>query len=165
MEPLDYPKIDPGPGALLVGMDQAKVQGIIAANLEQVPQAVGMNNHMGSRFTSSRQGMLTALAEIQGRQLFFLDSLTSPDSVARQAAHQTQTPYLRRNIFLDNTREPQAISYQLQKAEQLALSQGQAIAIGHPYEATLQALAEWQHHRDTRVELATLSELILTNRL
>ncbi|ACV69444.1 protein of unknown function DUF610 YibQ [Desulfohalobium retbaense DSM 5692] len=160
MEPLSYPATDPGTGALFVGMNASQIRKTLKDNLAQIQHAVGLNNHMGSRFTSSSAGMRTTFRNIANRQLFFLDSLTSPDSVARETAKRTHVPYLRRNIFLDNTQNREAILYQLQKAERLALSRGSAIAIGHPYEATLEAIAKWKTQRDPRVRLIPLSTLL-----
>lgn len=163
MEPKNYPEADPGPGALFVDMNASGIQDTLSRNLAQLPNAVGINNHMGSRFTASSEGMRNTFQKLAKQQLFFLDSLTSPDSVARRIAHQAHIPYLRRNIFLDNTQDRKAIIYQLHKAERMALSRGTAIAIGHPYEATLQAIAQWQSERDRRVRLTPLSTLLTKN--
>ncbi len=161
MEPLDYPhRADPGPGALFVGMDDEQILAILQNNLAQVPQAIGINNHMGSRFTADEPGMSTVLQELKRRDLFFLDSLTTGDSVADKQARKIGLSHLRRQIFLDNIPNVQAILFQLRKAEQLAYSQGQVIAIGHPYPETLEALKLWERERDQRIHVVSLGSLL-----
>ncbi len=153
MEPLSYPKITPGKGALFTSMPAEKVTATVNANIDSLPGVTGINNHMGSRFTQSRAGMLAVAKVLRERNLFFLDSLTSPKSVAASVAKKQGLPVYRRNIFLDNAISEQAIYKQLKSAERLALRQGQAIAIGHPHGATLAALQRFAKNRDTRVIL------------
>lgn len=161
MEPLDYPhRADPGPGALFVDMDDKQVLGILRENLAQIPQAIGINNHMGSRFTADPTGMNTVFQELKRRDLFFLDSLTTGNSVADQQARKIGLSHLRRHIFLDNIPNVQAILFQLRKAEQLAYSQGQVIAIGHPYPETLEALKLWERERDSGINIVSLGSLL-----
>lgn len=161
MEPMDYPhRADPGPGALFVGMDDEQILNILRDNLAQVPQAIGINNHMGSRFTADEPGMSTVLRELKRRDLFFLDSLTTGSSVADKQAREIGLNHLRRHIFLDNIPNVQAILFQLRKAEQLAYSQGQVIAIGHPYPETLEALKLWERERDQRINVVSLGSLL-----
>ncbi|SDB43634.1 hypothetical protein SAMN05660653_02121 [Desulfonatronum thiosulfatophilum] len=161
MEPLDYPhRADPGPGALFVGMSEEQILSIMRTNLAQVPQAIGVNNHMGSRFTADDQGMAAVLRELQHRNLFFLDSLTTGNSVAEKQARKIGLENLRRHIFLDNIPNVQAILFQLRKAEQLAHSTGKVIAIGHPYPETLEALKIWEKERDARVYVVSLRSLV-----
>ncbi|WP_161794867.1 divergent polysaccharide deacetylase family protein [Desulfonatronum thioautotrophicum] len=161
MEPLDYPhRADPGPGALFVEMDDKQILGILRENLAQIPQAIGINNHMGSRFTADAAGMNTVFEELKRQELFFLDSLTTGNSVADQQARKIGLSHLRRHIFLDNIPNVQAILFQLRKAEQLAHSQGQVIAIGHPYPETLEALKLWERERDSGINVVSLGSLL-----
>ncbi len=159
MQPLD-PLIDPGPGALYVDMTPEEISSVLSMDLEQVARAVGVNNHMGSRFTGDLQGMRVVMQELAKRGLFFVDSLTTPKSKARQTALSQGVPYLERHIFLDNEQDLLATLFQLRKAEGLALRQGLAIAIGHPYPTTLEALSLWASERDRRVRLISLGELV-----
>lgn len=161
MEPRDYPhRADPGPGALFVGMAEEDVLAVLAENLAQVPQAIGVNNHMGSRFTADNTGMAVVLHDLKQRGLFFLDSLTTGDSVVQKQARKIGLTHLRRHIFLDNVQDVQAILFQLRKAESLALSAGEVIAIGHPYPETLSALKIWERERDQRIQLVSVSDVL-----
>lgn len=161
MEPRDYPhRADPGPGAMFVGMPEEQIIAILAENLAQIPQAIGVNNHMGSRFTADSAGMGAVLEELKKRGLFFLDSLTTGDSVVQKKARQIGLTHLRRHIFLDNIQDVQAILFQLRKAERLSLSSGEVIAIGHPYPETLAALKIWEKERDQRVRIVSVSDFL-----
>jgi hypothetical protein len=143
MEPVGFPEVNPGPGALLAAMDSGALLRALRADLDAVPGAIGVNNHMGSLLTQLPGPMRLVLGELRSRGMFFLDSLTTGRSQARTLCREMGLPYLRRAVFLDNVRERGAIRRQLALAERLAAATGQAIAIGHPYPETIAALEEW----------------------
>ena len=144
MEPKGYPETaNPGPDALFVGMPPPQIAERFRESLRRVPGAIGVNNHMGSRFTEDEAGMSEFLKIVKENRLFFLDSLTSPGSTAKRLCRELRLPYFERTIFLDNVQETSLILHQLRKAEQLAKKYGLAIAIGHPYDQTLEALRHW----------------------
>jgi len=159
MEPRGYPKYNPGDDALFISMNADQVRARVDENLARVPGAIGVNNHMGSRFTENAPGMAAALTEFNKRGLFFLDSLTTPRSVGRRTAEGVGIPFYERDIFLDNVKDVGAIIHQLKMAEKVARKQGYAIAIGHPYPATLAALRQWGADRNTAIQLIPLSQL------
>lgn len=159
MEPVSYPENDPGPDALFVDMSPERIIQLMHANLAKIPGAAGVNNHMGSRFTSEYQPMLTALSELQGRGLFFLDSRTIRGSKAPEAAAALDIPLYSRDIFLDNVTEVDAIVHQLRKAENIALTRGHAIAIGHGYPATVQAIRRWAAGKSPKLNVVTVASL------
>ncbi len=142
MEPQGYPSTNPGEGALLGGMSQARVKELIESALRAVPGAAGVNNHMGSRLTEQEQPMRWVMEELRGRGLYFLDSLTSPKSVAGSAAAQAGLAWARRDVFLDNVREESAVRDQFRRAVERAKTGGRAVAIGHGNEVTLRVLEE-----------------------
>jgi uncharacterized protein len=163
MEPSSYSQgVCPGQGALFVDMDDREVKARLAQNLAQVPGAIGVNNHMGSRFTQDHQGMSIVLEELKKEGLFFLDSLTTSKSVVEELAGKKQVDFLKRHVFLDNVQDKNAILFQLNKAENLAIKQGMAVAIGHPYPETLMALKEWKALRSGNVEVVRISEYLAT---
>lgn len=159
MEPRGYPKVNPGDDALFVSMTPAQVRQRITANLDRIPEAIGVNNHMGSAFTADRAGMDVAMAEFKRHGLFFLDSLTSGQSVGRASAGKAGIPFYERDTFLDNVKDVNAIVLQLRKTERVAKSKGWAIAIGHPYPETLAALKQWQSSRDKTIRVIALSAI------
>ncbi len=160
MEPKGYPDTDPGPGALFVSMERERIRSVLKRDLEQIPGLVGVNNHMGSRFTAARAPMREVLNVLRRRGLFYMDSLTSPDSVGAELASRLGVRTIKRDIFLDNKKNVEHIRYQLRKAEHLARECGHAVVSGHPYPQTVEALRQWLAEKDGSVRLCRLSRLV-----
>lgn len=142
MEPLD-PGANPGPRALLTGLGPKELRQRVAWDLEQFSGYVGINNHMGSRFTANEAGMRIVMDEVRARGLLFLDSVTSRNTTGFRLAAKAGVPHAVRDIFLDHDIALPAIRKQLGKVEATARRQGHAIAIGHPHDETLEALRAW----------------------
>lgn len=142
MEP-GSPAINPGPNVLLSGMPVSELQKNINWNLDQMDGYVGINNHMGSRFTADREGMTTVVEVLKKRGYLFLDSVTSAKSVAHDVARDGGIPFAIRNVFLDHDDDLDEIRNQLRHTEQIAKRTGLAIAIGHPRDKTIEALQAW----------------------
>ena len=134
---------DPGPNALLVTLSEAELKHRVTTALDSFDGYVGVNNHMGSRFTAYRPGMETVLRQFKARGLLFLDSRTTPSSVGDQVAQEFGVPSVTRNVFLDDDESLGAVRRKLGETEAVARRQGFAVAIGHPHATTIQALAEW----------------------
>ena len=134
---------DPGPNALLRSLDADEIRQRINWNLSQFDGYVGVNNHMGSDFTAWEEGMSVVLAEMKARGLLYLDSLTSPKSVARRLATAAGVPVAIRDVFLDNEATVEQTRLRLAELERLSLRRGGALGIGHPYDTTVEALREW----------------------
>lgn len=135
--------VDPGPNVLLSGMKPAELKRRLSWSLDRFDAYVGVNNHMGSKFTADAAAMAVVMEEIQSRGLMFLDSRTTSATQGRVLARRMGVPFLERNIFLDHDNDPAAINARLAEVEKLALRIGSAIAIGHPREATIRALVPW----------------------
>ncbi|MCA1742762.1 MAG: divergent polysaccharide deacetylase family protein, partial [Desulfovibrionales bacterium] len=90
--------------------------------------------------------------------------LTTPTSVAENLAQEKELAFLKRHIFIDNVQDEHAILFQLSKAENIAIKIGTAIAIGHPYPETLNALKKWNSLRNRNVKVVGISELISQQR-
>jgi polysaccharide deacetylase 2 family uncharacterized protein YibQ len=160
MEPFDA-QLDPGPGALFVGDTAARMKSIVDANIQAVPYAKGVNNHMGSRFTANDHDIRCALQAIHCHGLFFVDSLTTCHSKAYRTACGMRMASGRNDAFLDRDRHPQAILHRLYAVMNHALIHGQAIAIGHPYPETAAALGVFcSEIQDTPVRMVPVSHLL-----
>ena len=142
MEPNDK-SVDPGPNVLLVGQAASEIRKSLAWGLSRFEGYVGINNHMGSRFTRDADGMTVVMEELARRGLLFLDSRTSGKTVAAQLAARHRVPFEERNVFLDAEDRPGEAEARLKELESLARRHGHAIAIGHPKERTLAALEAW----------------------
>jgi len=161
MEPKEQSKYNPGLGALLISDDQETIVEKMEENLDTVPYAVGINNHMGSAFTQHDEGLDVVMHVLSGRMLFFLDSKTAPGRIAKSSAKDYNVPYLSRDIFLDNDLEESAISRQLAKAARIAARRGKAIAIGHPHPETFRVLAKDLPEIENRgVRVTRISDLL-----
>lgn len=154
--------VDPGPDVLLTSQDDAELRRRLEQGIGRVPGAIGINNHMGSRFTEDKRGMGVVLDVLRKHGLMFLDSRTSPKTVARGIAHRVGVAVVERNVFLDNENSEAAVLKRLAEVERLAARRGYAIAIGHPRDGTLKALAEWLPAARARgVQLVPLSAVVL----
>ncbi len=129
---------NPGPGAIGPSLSEEEIERLVNENLASVPGAVGVNNHMGSLATSDPDVMRVILEQLHRRGLFFLDSRTSAQTVARVVAAQVGIPFAERQVFLDNVRTREEILRALSGALELAQIGEPVIMIGH---ATVPVLA------------------------
>lgn len=135
---------DPGDNALLKGLSFEEFSKRIEWNLNQFEGFVGINNHMGSLVTEDPALMVRLMARLRSEGLLFVDSLTTPKSMGKKAAKALDVPFVARDVFLDNEQTADYINRQLATTEKIARLRGYAIAIGHPYSVTIDALEEWQ---------------------
>jgi polysaccharide deacetylase 2 family uncharacterized protein YibQ len=142
MEP-EGPFNYPGPNALMTGLGEEENLRRLYWALDRFDGFVGVNNHMGSRFTADADHMRPVLEELKRRGLLFVDSRTSPRTVGPSIARGLGLPFVGRDVFLDHEDDSAAIRARLRDAEGIARRQGYAVAIGHPRERTLAALKEW----------------------
>ena len=141
MEP-ENPIHDPGEGAIREEMTLADIHRQTREDLQAIPHAVGVNNHMGSLMTRNPEAMTAVLEEVQKDGLYFLDSKTTPQSVAYRIALDMGVPAAERQVFLDDLDDLDEIRKQVDILERIAARRGQAIAIGHPRPQTIQVLRE-----------------------
>lgn len=149
---------DPGPGALLLRLGDAEIRERIDFALGRFPDFIGVNNHMGSRFTADPRRMRMVFEALRPSGHLFLDSLTTPRAISMELGREMQVPTLARDVFLDDINTQDEVWFRLLQAEQIAEKTGTAIAIGHPRDATLAVLEDWiaeLQHRSAR--LAPLS--------
>jgi polysaccharide deacetylase 2 family uncharacterized protein YibQ len=161
MEPEAGFHASPGEGEIRVGMSSFEIEHVLQSDLASVPQAVGVNNHMGSRATAHPRLMAAVMRSLADHHLYFVDSRTTPASVALEAARQQGIPAFYRSVFLDNTESLPYTLGQLRQFRGVLEDQGAALAIGHPYPTTIAALARFlpELERDN-VELAPASRLL-----
>ena len=142
MQPRSYPRINPGPGALLTTDSPEETLAKIQDSLAQVPHAIGASNHMGSAFIASEQGMGQVMKSLSDAGLFFLDSRTAPSGTALGQANRFAVPFFSRNLFLDEKPGVEAARAQLDKALAIAKKNGIAVAIGRAQNTTFEMLTE-----------------------
>ena len=160
MEPHD-PAKRPGGGAIMTGMSEAQIRQALARNIAAVPNAIGVNNHMGSKVTEDRAAMVTIMSEVFSRGLFFFDSRTTPNSAAPRVARDMGAPLLENAHFLDHVADETYVVDQIRAAARIALSRGSAAVIGHVRPTTVRALARMiPELAAAGVQLVRLDELM-----
>ena len=142
MEAIDQHE-NPGPHALYTSLPREEILDRLRWGLDRFDGYVGINNHMGSKFTADRSAMAPVIEELRARGLVFLDSRTTARSVGFGLAAADGVPHAARDVFLDDDLAPAAISRQLGEVEGVARRRGSAIAIGHAHDTTLAALRAW----------------------
>ncbi len=160
LEPKDS-TFNPGPGALYL-QDSTDTQREKFANaLQEVPHAVGVNNHMGSRFTEDKLAMANIMQEIKDRSLMFVDSFTTPASVGLQTARHAAVKSIGRSVFLDNVLDEEKICDRLEQLVIVSEKHGRAIGIGHPHRETVDAIAKCGEKFQGRVLYVGVREALL----
>ncbi len=144
------------------GMPAAEVSALVDQFLQNVSGAVGVNNHQGSQATSDPSLMEELMPVLREHQLFYVDSRTTAATVAYDTAESSGVRSAFRNVpFLDDVAEVGAVRKQLALALLGAREKGEAVAIGHPHPATLQALREVLPRTQAQgVRLVFVSELV-----
>lgn len=160
MEPVSYPREKPGEGALFTEMSAEELVLQVRKNMASVPHAVGVNNHMGSKFMTDQEKLAVIFRELKKNHMFFVDSRTSPDTRAAEVAQKVGLPMAQRKIFLDNDRDYKTIYDHL-----MSLVTGHndfpLIIIGHPYAETIKALQlASKNLRKQGIEIVPVSKLL-----
>ncbi len=161
MQPRSYPQTNPGANALLLGQSEDKIRRLVQSYIDEVPGAVGGNNHMGSRYTEESEPMRIVLDELKQHELFFIDSRTIGSSVAFSEARKMGLKTATRNIFLDNKEDITYVRQQIHKMVHLAGKNREIIAICHPHAETLEAFRlEQGWLRQQPVDFVSASNLV-----
>jgi len=149
-------------GELTLDMTQQQLIDTLQQHLGAVPNVSGINNHQGSLLTRHPGHMAWLMqAIVRHGSLFFVDSRTTAMTVALQMANEYGVPGIERSVFLDNVRDPAAVSGQFRQLIASARANGSALGIGHPNPETLAVLAhELQRLADYNVELVPVRRLI-----
>lgn len=151
---------DPGPHSLALDMAGSRLLKELDWNLSRLTGFVGVNNHMGSKFTRDLPMMKTVLSVLESEGLFFLDSLTTSESVANEAGAAVGATVFARDVFLDPEAGRETVRAQLAQLERIARETGYVVAICHPRPDTIAVIGPWLTSAPTRgFELATVSAL------
>ncbi len=160
MEPLAR-STDPGPHAMLTSLSAEELQRRLVWNLARMDGYVGVNNHMGSRFTAWRPGMQLVMREIRERGLLFLDSWTNKRSYGVKLAREVGVPNAVRDVFIDHDIDAASIGKRLRQLESIAHRRGFAIGIGHPYDLTVKLLPAWMAEAEARgIQFVPISTIV-----
>jgi polysaccharide deacetylase 2 family uncharacterized protein YibQ len=159
MEPFEYPEVDPGPGTLLASMSPDELINQLDKNLKTLPTVKGVNNHMGSKLTSESSQLYQIFSVLKQRNLYFIDSRTSPESLCEPSARLFQIPFAQRDVFIDHYVTQDFIRNQIKELIRIAKRNGRAVGILHPHTTTFQVLEEMLPHLKDQVQLVPASEI------
>ena len=112
-------------------MTDAEVRRAAEEAFAVLPDAAGMNNHMGSAIMEDRRTLSVIMEVLKEKGVMFADSMTTPKSLGRELAEKAGVPFFARSVFLDSTDDPEIVKQKLRQAADLALRDGKALAIGH----------------------------------
>lgn len=129
-----------GPRAITADMYPSGIADTLRAALASVPEARGLNNHMGSLLTGERRAMQALMYEVSQHDLFFVDSRTTPNSLAQDVARENGVPSAHRHVFIDHVQTEAFMRQQLNQLARIAQRRGVAIGIAHPHQSTLDFL-------------------------
>jgi len=160
MEPNEYPKVNPGPGALLTSMTPDQLISQLSLDIAAVPGVKGVNNHMGSKMTAVSTQMYQIFSVLKKRGFFFIDSRTCSHTLCRPSARLLRLPFAERDIFIDHLQTPVFIRGQLKKLVRTAQKNGQAIGIAHPHIETYKIMREMLPEMQKKVRLVPASTLV-----
>lgn len=150
-----------GPGALTLNMTKEEFLKTLSINIQAVPNLIGINNHMGSLLTRHPGHMQWLMESIRNNGKFYVDSLTSDNSVAARLAKENNVPYLTRDVFLDHKQDIKSIRQQFRQLIKVAKRNGSALGIGHPHASTIEVLAnELSNVSQYGVKLISIKSLI-----
>jgi uncharacterized protein len=150
----------PGRNAITTAMSDEEIARVTRENIEAVPHARGVNNHMGSLATSDRRVMASVMGALP-KAMYFIDSRTGGRSVAEDVAREMNVPTAARHVFLDDVISESAVRRQLAELARVAEQKGMAIGIGHPHRATLRVLtAELPRLREQGFRFVRASEVV-----
>ena len=142
MEPFSYPKVSPGKKAIFTFQSKEKNLKILEEAIKNIPDAVGMNNHMGSKATATKKTMLYIMKRLKMHGFYFFDSHTTGKSVCLQVAKEVGILFGQNDIFLDDAVNTKHVKENLKLMYRIALRKGYVFAIGHPHRETYYALKE-----------------------
>jgi len=146
-----------GKGGLFTWMTDREIIDTLKEGIDSIPYIRGVSNHMGSAFTEDERAMNVLLSSLKKHRLFFLDSLTTPQSIAIKIAKAEGIKILQRDIFLDRKDTPEHMKSQWEKLLRVAKERGYAIAQVHPQENTIEFLKNVVSNNE--VKLVPVSEL------
>ncbi len=131
MEPVNGKYVKYDNSMILVSMQDKKIKEFVERSINEVPAAIGVNNHMGSKATQDRRVMNAALDVVKEKGLYFVDSRTSRSSIAYEVAREKGLKSFQNYIFLDVNTSPEVIEKRLMELVAAAQKKGKAIGIGH----------------------------------
>lgn len=153
-----------GPSPILNDMSGEEAKNIFDSCIENIKYCSGVNNHMGSKIMENEEILNVIFGDIKNRNLFFVDSMTTPKSKGKEIAEKYNINYIQRDVFLDSTNDVAQVERNMRKTGEIALKKGYAVAIGHVGaeggKVTVQAIKNTYKELENKgIKFVTVSEL------
>ena len=101
LEPIDYPRVNPGQGTLLVTMSPARITSALHHDIDQAAPVAAVANHMGSLATQDMTLMRSVFHELRRADLPFVHVMPAAGSVCKSLASEMGVPYSEPDLVLD----------------------------------------------------------------
>ncbi|MFH1479116.1 MAG: divergent polysaccharide deacetylase family protein [Candidatus Omnitrophota bacterium] len=157
----------PEKDTIRVDMPDEEIRKILTDDIESLPGIAGVSNHQGSKATKDKRVMKIVFNELKERGLFFLDSVTTPESISSKVAKETKVKFIERDVFLDITDQTDALDLkgyvkkQLQELVDTAKKNKKAVGVGHNLEITLNAIKEYIPEMEAQgIKIVPLKEIV-----
>ncbi|HYC05545.1 MAG TPA: divergent polysaccharide deacetylase family protein [Azospirillaceae bacterium] len=161
MEPLGYPRNDPGPGTLLTALPDERNVERLEQVMAQATGYVGLTSTTGAKFLTSRPNLQAVLAQVQRRGLSYVDSWIVPNSLATKLSTTLGIPRAVSDVQVDRVASPNGVDAQLAELERLAKANGAAVGFAQPYPVTIERIALWAASlRDRGIVLAPITAVL-----
>lgn len=146
---------------LATSMDNQALINMLESMINEVPNIIGISNHMGSKFTENSTKMAVFIKLLKDKNLCFVDSRTSNNSKGLFIARKFGVPSVGRGLFLDNEQSYKHTVKQLKKLMEISEAEDTAVGIGHPYPSTIKALTDMlPQFKKNKIEIVPLSEIL-----
>lgn len=161
MEPVSYPKDDPGPKALMTNFNDQENALRLKSLIETSKGVIGVANFMGSRFMSNERKIIPVLDEIRKNKLMFIETPSASVTPVQKTAQSISLPYIAADLEIDASATEADIRTQLLKLESIAREKGFAVGMASPYPLTFNILKTWMAGLDSRgIELVPLTAIL-----
>lgn len=143
MEPVDYPRQDPGPLTLLAALPAEENAARLNKLMAEASGYVGFVALWGGRFTAEKAPLLSALETLKQRGLLYVDNKPPTGNTTALLADQIKLPWAAANRVIDSDAAPAAIDQALAGLEADAQRGGAALAIAALSPAVVDHAASW----------------------
>lgn len=159
MEPIAYPRNDPGPRTLLTTLRAEQNIDRLEWLLSRARGYIGVTDYMGERFLPVREELAPVIEAIGRRGLLFFDSGRVQTSTAMATAREKGVAAGRADEVLDSQPDAQAVNQAIDAVVAEAQRSGSAIGVGRAYPVTVRGLRERLGSLES-VTLAPLSVVV-----
>ncbi|MDX1738587.1 MAG: divergent polysaccharide deacetylase family protein, partial [Alphaproteobacteria bacterium] len=150
MEPLDFPRSDPGPNALYTNVEAPENIKKLKYILSRATGYIGLISYQGSKFLSSELHANLLATRLKERGLFYMDSAYSPVNLAPNILKKKEIPYVELDLTIDRIPGRPEVSRALSELEEIANARGVAVGVARPYAATIRKLKSWAKELEER---------------